>query len=261
MGLVDGQRALVTGAGSGIGRAVCLRLRAEGASVAVLDVDGEAADKVAAELGGAPVVVADVGDSGSMDSAVARAAAELGGLSVLVNNAGVGAVHALHRYADEEYDRVVDASIRGTFHGIRAAIPLLLANGSGSIVNVASVSGMRPTRGEAPYSAAKAAVIAMTMSAALEYGPGIRVNCVSPGFIETALTAYVLRNPERRAGLGERTPLGRPGTADEVAGVVAFLCSDLASYITGVNLPVDGGSLLPSSQVEGILGSILARDP
>jgi len=260
MGLSDGHRALVTGAGSGIGRAVCLRLRAEGASVAVLDIDRPAAERVADELGGATVLVADVGDGRAVDEAVDRAVEALGGLSVLVNNAGVGAVHALHGHTDDEYDRVVDASMRGTFNALRAAAPVLLAGGGGAIVNIASVSGIRPTRGEAPYSAAKAAVIALTMSAALEYGPTVRVNCVSPGLIETPLTAPLLRNDGRRADLSRRTPLGRPGTADEVAGVVAFLCSDLASYITGVNLPVDGGSLLPSSQVEGVLSSILTRD-
>jgi NAD(P)-dependent dehydrogenase (short-subunit alcohol dehydrogenase family) len=260
MGLVDGHRALVTGAGSGIGRAICLRLRDEGAALAVLDVDREAAARVADELGGAPAVVADVGDGRSLEAAVDRAASELGGLTVLVNNAGVGSVRPLHRYADDEYDRIVDASMRGTFHGIRAAVPRLLEGGGGSIVNVASVSGIRPTRGEAPYSAAKAAVIALTRSAALEYGPTVRVNCVSPGLIETPLTAPLLRDPERRAELGRRTPLGRPGTADEVASVVAFLCSDLAAYVTGVNLPVDGGSLLPSAQVEDVLGGILARE-
>jgi len=150
--------------------------------------------------------------------------------------------------------------MRGTFNGLRAAAPVLVAGGGGSIVNIASVSGIRPTRGEAPYSAAKAAVIALTRSAALEYGPTVRVNCVSPGLVETPLTAPLLRNAERRADLARRTPLGRPGTADEVASVVAFLCSDLASYVTGVNLVVDGGSLLPSSQVEGVLTSILDRD-
>jgi len=260
MGLVDGHRALVTGGGSGIGRAVCLRLRAEGAAVAVLDVDAEAAERVAAELGGAPALVADVGDARAVGAAVARAAEELGGLSVLVNNAGVGSVHALDRTTDDQYDRVVDTSMRGTFNGLRAAAPVLVAGGGGSIVNIASVSGIRPTRGEAPYSAAKAAVIALTRSAALEYGPTVRVNCVSPGLVETPLTAPLLRNAERRADLARRTPLGRPGTADEVASVVAFLCSDLASYVTGVNLVVDGGSLLPSSQVEGVLTSILDRD-
>ncbi len=259
MALLDGHRALVTGAGSGIGRAVALRLREEGATVAVLDVDGDAARAVADETGGGPVLVADVGDGGAVDEAVRRARRQLGGLTILVNNAGVGAVKYLHRYRDSEYDRIVDASMRGTFNGLRSAVPIMLEAGGGSIVNMSSVSGMRPTRGEAPYAAAKAAGIALTMSAALEYGPTLRVNCVSPGLIETPLTDPLLGDEKVRAGLSRRTPLGRTGKAGEVASVVAFLCSDMASYITGVNLPVDGGSLLPSSQVEGLLATVLAQ--
>jgi NAD(P)-dependent dehydrogenase (short-subunit alcohol dehydrogenase family) len=256
MGLLDGHRALVTGAGSGIGRATCRRLRAEGAAVAALDIDADAVGIVAEEVGGT-VLVADVTDGDGLRRAIDRAVDELGGLTIVVNNAGVGAVRPFHRYSDREYDRIVDVSMRGTFNGIRAAAPLMVDGGS--IVNVSSVSGMRPTRGEAPYAAAKAAVIALTQSAALEYGPGLRVNCVSPGLIETRLTAPLLADQAVRAGFERSTPLGRVGTADDVAGVIAFLCSDMAAYVTGVNLPVDGGSLLPSAQVEGTLLGILAR--
>jgi NAD(P)-dependent dehydrogenase (short-subunit alcohol dehydrogenase family) len=134
----------------------------------------------------------------------------------------------------------------------------MLEAGGGSIVNMASVSGMRPTRGEAPYAASKAAVIALTQSAALEYGPTIRVNCVSPGLIDTPLTAPLMGDEKVRAGFHRKTPLGRVGTADDVASVIAFLCSDMAAYVTGVNIPVDGGSLLPSAQVDGVLSAILA---
>ncbi|HWE70452.1 MAG TPA: SDR family NAD(P)-dependent oxidoreductase [Acidimicrobiales bacterium] len=258
MGLLDGHQALVTGAGSGIGRATCLRLHADGATVAVLDIDGETAAAVAAELGGAPVVVADVCDGAAMEAAVKQAVAELGGLTILVNNAGVGAVKPMHRYSDNAYSRIVDVSMKGTFNGIRAAAPVMLEGGRGSIVNMASISGMRPTRGEAPYAAAKAAVIALTQSAALEYGPTLRVNCVSPGLIETPLTAPLMSDEKVRAGFDRKTPLGRVGTAEDVASVIAFLCSDMAAYVTGINLPVDGGSLLPSSQVEGVLTAILS---
>lgn len=258
MGLLDGHQALVTGAGSGIGRATCLRLKTDGATVAVLDIDGETAAAVAAELGGAPVVVADVCDGGAMEAAVKHVVAELGGLTILVNNAGVGAVKPMHRYSDNAYSRIVDVSMKGTFNGIRAAAPVMVEGGRGSIVNMASISGMRPTRGEAPYAAAKAAVIALTQSAALEYGPTLRVNCVSPGLIETPLTAPLMGDEKVRAGFDRKTPLGRVGTAEDVASVIAFLCSDMAAYVTGINLPVDGGSLLPSSQVEGVLTAILS---
>ncbi len=257
MGRLEGHRALITGAGSGIGRATCLLLAAEGAAVAALDLDPGSAAHVAREVGG-PAVVADMADAQAVAAAVDQVVAELGGLSILVNNAGLGLARPFHRHSDRAYDRVVDASMRGTFHGIRAVAPVLLAGGGGVIVNVSSISGMRPTRGEAAYSAAKAAVIALTQSAALEYGPTIRVNCVSPGLIDTALTAPFLADAAIRSGIERRTPLARVGTAADVASVIAFLCSEESSYITGINVPVDGGSLLPSSQVEEPLGNLVA---
>jgi NAD(P)-dependent dehydrogenase (short-subunit alcohol dehydrogenase family) len=259
MGLLEGHRALVTGAGSGIGRATCLRLRADGATVAALDVDPESVARVAKEIDG-PAVVADMADGDAVTAAVDGVVEELGGLSLLVNNAGLGLARPFHRHSDRAYDRVVDACMRGTFHGIRAAAPVMVAGGGGAIVNVSSISGIRPTRGEAAYSAAKAAVIALTQSAALEYGPTLRVNCVSPGLIDTPLTAPLLDDPAVRSGVERRTPLGRVGTAAEVASVIAFLCSEGSSYITGVNIPVDGGSLLPSSQVEEPLGDVVRRN-
>ena len=257
MGRLEGHRALITGAGSGIGRATCLLLAAEGAAVAALDLDPGSAAHVAREVGG-PAVVADMADAQAVAAAVDQVVAELGGLSILVNNAGLGLARPFHRHSDRAYDRVVDASMRGTFHGIRAVAPVLLAGGGGVIVNVSSISGMRPTRGEAAYSAAKAAVIALTQSAALEYGPTIRVNCVSPGLIDTALTAPFLADAAIRSGIERRTPLARVGTAADVASVIAFLCSEESSYITGINVPVDGGSLLPSSQVEEPLGNLVS---
>ncbi len=258
MGLLDGHRAVVTGAGSGIGRSTCLRLRAEGARVAVLDLDAESAAQVAKEVNG-PALVADMADGDAVAAAVDRAVEELGGLSILVNNAGVGLARPFHGHSDRAYDRVVDANMRGTFHGIRAAAPVIVDGGGGVIVNVSSISGMRPTRGEAAYSAAKAAVIALTQSAALEYGPSLRVNCVSPGLIDTPFTAPFLDDDAVRSGIERRTPLGRVGTASEVASVIVFLCSPWSSYVTGVNIPVDGGSLLPSAQVEEPLGDVVDR--
>lgn len=227
--------------------------------VAALDLDPDSAAAVAREIDG-PAVVADMADRQAVDVAVERAVAALGGLTLLVNNAGIGLARPFHRHSDRAYDRVVDASMRGTFHGIRAAAPVIVEGGGGAIVNVSSISGMRPTRGEAAYSAAKAAVIALTRSAALEYGPALRVNCVSPGLIDTPFTAPFLADPAIRSGIERRTPLQRVGTASEVAAVIAFLCSPWASYVTGVNVPVDGGSLLPSSQVEEPLAELVS-DP
>ena len=256
MGLLDGARAVVTGAGSGIGRETCLQFAAHGARVVALDIDGDSARSVAKEIGGEPTV-ADVTDREALETAMHRAAELLGGITILVNNAGVGAMKPLHQYKDSEYAAVVDASLRGTFNGIGVAAPLMVAGGGGSIVNMASVSGMRPTRGEAPYSAAKAGVIALTQSGALEYAPTVRVNCVSPGLIETPLTSALLHNDEARQVFDRGTPLGRVGTAADVAGVIVFLCSDLAAYVTGANIPIEGGSLLASAQMDSTLSAIL----
>ena len=259
MGLLEGERALVTGGASGIGAAAARAMVAEGARVAVLDRNAEGAEAVAAEIGGVAVTV-DVVDAEAVVAGFEQAAEALGGLSVVFNNAGVGSLKPLHTYTPAEFDRLVDVNFKGTFNGLSAAVPLLRAGGGGAVVNMASVSGLRPTRGEAPYSAAKAAVIALTKSAALEYGPdGIRVNCVSPGFIHTQLTDFAFSNPAWIEPLEANTPLRRAGRAEDVADVVVFLASRLARYVTGHNLVVDGGSLLPSSQVDHFLGELLGE--
>ena len=257
MGLLDGQRAVVTGGAAGIGRATVERFAAEGATVAVLDVDADGAAAVAAAVGGV-AVVADVADAEACAAGIARAPEALGGLSILVNNAGVGAAMPLHLYSDRDWSRIVGVNLDGTFFATRAAVPLLKES-KGCIVNVASLTGVRPTRFEAPYSAAKAGVISLTMAAALEYAPDIRVNCVSPGFIDTNLTAIVLADDERRTVVEEATPLERVGTAEDVANVITFLASAQAAYVTGQNIVVDGGSALPNTQADAILQSFVGR--
>ena len=257
MGLLDGQLAIVTGGAAGIGRATVERFAAEGARVAVLDIDGDGAAAVAAAVGGV-AVVADVADADACAAGIAEGAAALGGLSILVNNAGIGAAMPLHLYSDEDWRRIVGVNLDGTFYGTKAAIPFLKES-RGCIVNVASLTGVRPTRFESPYSAAKAGVISLTMAAALEYAPEIRVNCVSPGFIDTNLTAIVLADDERRAVVEEATPLERIGTAADVANLITFLASPQASYVTGQNIVIDGGSALPNAQADAILQSFVGR--
>lgn len=251
MGLLDGQRAIITGGASGIGAATARRMTAEGAVVAIIDINEAGASAVASELGG-QAFTADVADGDACSTAIAAASEWLGGVTVLFNNAGIGAARPLHEYSDRQWAKLVGVNLAGTFHGIRAAVPLMRDRG-GCIINHASVSGVRPTRFEGPYSAAKAGVISLTMDAALEYAPSIRVNCVSPGFIETPLTAGVLADASLRAAVEAATPMQRVGTADDVANVVVFLASPLAAYITGQNLVVDGGSSLPNSQADAIL--------
>ena len=251
MGMLDGELAVITGGAAGIGRATAARMVDEGATVAVIDVDERASSQVGGELGIA-TYAADVSNADACTRAINDAAEGLGGITVLFNNAGVGNAMPLHKYPDAEWSRLLDVNLAGTFHGIRAAVPLMRERG-GAIVNHASVSGVRPTRFEGPYSAAKAGVISLTMDAALEYAPSIRVNCVSPGLVETNLTAVVLGDPGLRAKIEEATPLGRIGTPEDVANLVVFLASPLSSYMTGQNVVIDGGSVLPNPQADAIL--------
>lgn len=249
---------VVTGGASGIGAAVCRRLATDGLPVAVLDRDAEGASRVAAEVGGT-ALVADVADSAAVDAAMARAAEGHGGLRGLVNNAGVGNLKPLTSYTDREFELIWKVNVSGAFHCLRAAAPLLQAGGGGSIVNVASVSGLRPTRGEGPYSAAKAALIALTQSAALELAPSVRVNCISPGFVRTPLNEILAGDDELRAGIEAGTPLGRVGDPGEVADMVAVLLSDASSYLTGQNVVLDGGSMLASAQMDAALTALMER--
>jgi NAD(P)-dependent dehydrogenase (short-subunit alcohol dehydrogenase family) len=252
MGMLDGHKAIVTGGASGIGRATCLRMAQEGASVAVLDMNGDLAEAVAKDIDGRGFQ-ADVTDADHVHRVVAEAAGALGGVSVMFNNAGVGGFSPIDDYPLDEWDRVVRVSLYGVFHGIRAVASRMLAHGDGRIVNTASISGIRPAAGEAPYSAAKAGIVALTASAALEYAPRIRVNAVSPGLIATALTEPMFQlMPDHVDHVVGETPVGRAGEPDDVADVVVFLCSDLSRFMTGQNLVVDGGLTLHTSGVDGI---------
>ncbi len=259
MGILEGQRVVVTGGASGIGAASASLFVAEGASVVIIDIDAERGQTKADELG-ASFVEANVADGEAFEAAAQTAAARLGGVDGLFNNAGIGNLKRLHEYTDKEWKVLVDVNLTGTFNGLRSFIPLLKDAGGGAIVHMASVSGVWPTRGEAPYSAAKAGVIALTKSAALEYGrDNIRVNVVSPGFIRTDLTEFAFGNPAWTDPMDARIPLGRTGTPEDVAGVAAFLMSDYSRYVTGQNILVDGGSVLPSATVDHLLSELLGE--
>jgi len=254
LGLVDGHRALVTGGASGIGRATARRLAAEGASVAVLDLDLDGARAVAEEIGGTAHEV-DVADGEAVDRVVAEAAEAMGGLSLAFNNAGAGFLAPLAEFPFDEWDRLVRVNLSGVFHSLRAEVPRM--TGGGAIVNTASISGVRPAPGEAPYAAAKAGVAALTASAAFELAPAIRVNAVAPGTIRTGMTDLMLGEPMNLEKVHlDKTPLERIGEPEEVADVVLFLLSDLSRFVTGQNLVVDGGMILHGSGVDGMLDTV-----
>lgn len=261
MGLLEHKRAVITGGGSGIGAATCRRFAAEGAAVAVIDIDAEAARAVADEVGGIPYEV-DVTDFSAVAWAMRDADDRLGGITTIFNNAGGSTLSPLHGYDEAEWARIIRLNLTGVFHGFKAGAPLLLANGGGEIVSTASISGIRPAAGEAPYAAAKAAVAALTATAALEYAPTVRVNAVSPGVIRTGLTDALLAQDWAVPHMTAKTPLARIGAPEDVADVVCFLCSDLARFVTGQNLVVDGGMTLHGSGVDGLLDrfrGLLAR--
>jgi NAD(P)-dependent dehydrogenase (short-subunit alcohol dehydrogenase family) len=254
MGLLDGHRGIVTGGGSGIGRATCRRMVEEGARVAVVDIDGDAAEAVAKEFDGLAYAV-DVTDFAQMERAVQDAATQLGGISLLFNNAGgSNNLARVHELSVDDWHRLVTLNLTGAFNGFKAAIPFMLEGGDGRIVSTASISGTRPSAGESPYSAGKAAVAALTANAALEYAPTIRVNAVSPGMIATALTAPLLEGfPGMVDHMKAKTPVDRIGEPEDIADVVVFLWSDLSRFITGQNLVVDGGMTLHGAGVDGVL--------
>jgi NAD(P)-dependent dehydrogenase (short-subunit alcohol dehydrogenase family) len=255
---LEGRVAVITGGSSGIGAATARRFAAEGATVAIFDRDGDGAIKIANEVGGHAYAL-DVRDAEEITATIDLVAQTLGQIDILVNNAGTGDLRPMHTVDDKLWHRLIDVNLTGTFNVTRAVIPYMLESGAGAIVNNASVSGVTPTRNEAPYSAAKAGVISLTKSAALEYGPNVRVNCVAPGHVRTPLTAVWEQMPDTFEPIAAQIPLGRIGEADEVAEVILFLASDRSSYITGQTLLVDGGVSLPQAGTDAALARVFER--
>jgi NAD(P)-dependent dehydrogenase (short-subunit alcohol dehydrogenase family) len=239
---LEGKVAVITGAGSGMGRAMAELFCDEGASVVAMDISG-AQDSVAGSLDGQCIAVqGDVSVGEHLEVAMDTAISHFGRLDVLCNNAGFDGEHGtLVETTVENFDRVVDVNFKGVYLGIKLAIPRMLETAGGSIVNVASAGGLRSARGLAVYGAAKAAVVMLSRSVAAEYSrQGIRSNTICPGVIDTPLL-NAAKATELKARYTRGVPAGRLGTADEIAAAALFLASDAASYVTGATLSVDGG--------------------
>ncbi len=244
MNRFQGKAAIVTGGGSGIGLAVACRLASEGAAVALIDRSEAAlaaAVATVAQHGGIVVTaIADVTDSAAVQRAFAESGDSLGRVDAVINSAGVIARGTLGETSDEEWLRVIHTDLSSMFYAARAAVPFLRATGGGAIVNIASIAGSRGAVNVA-YAAAKGGVASITRQLANELAcDGIRVNAVSPGFTATPLN-QTLRDAGAERGWSTRIPLGRYATREEIAAACAYLASDDASYVTGVDLVVDGG--------------------
>lgn len=242
--LFDSKVALVTGGGSGIGRATALALAREGAAVLIGNRNTQQGEEVVAairEQGGTALFqLTDVTDPDAVQALVARAASEFGRLDLAFNNAGYGgAVGPIHEYAVEEAKRILDINVLGVFYSLKFEIELMLRFGGGSIVNNSSILGQKGTSGMGMYVASKHAIAGLTKSAALEYAKqGLRINAVAPGPIETPMLSATTGDPQVFA---KYVPAGRIGQPEEIAEAVLWLLSDRASYVNGFTLAVDGG--------------------
>lgn len=244
---MEGRVVLVTGAGSGIGRACALELASRGCRVVVTDVDergGEETVRMVGEAGSdAFFMRVDVTKPADLQAAVQAAVERFGSLDYAVNNAGIGGPSApTGEYPEDGWRQVIDINLSGVFYGMRAQIPQMLKQGRGAVVNIASILGLVGFPNSPAYVAAKHGVLGLTKTAALEYsGQGIRINAVCPGFIETSMTKALREDEALHEMLVSKHATGRLGRAEEVAAAVAFLCCDESSFVSGSHLLVDGG--------------------
>ena len=249
MSLLANKVALITGAGTGIGRAIAVAFAREGAKLTLVGRRKHVLEAVANEMDGAPLVQnGDVSRQDDIDRALAATIAQFGTLNVLVNNAGILHIGTAEQITEAQWDETFNVNVRGLWLLSRSVLPYMRKAGGGSIINVASVLGINAARNRAVYAASKGAVILLTKSMAIDYGAeNIRVNAICPSFVETDLTAEVLRRaPDPAAVRRERVgvhPIGRLGKPEDIAGLALYLAGDQSAWVTGAALPVDGGYL------------------
>lgn len=247
MNRLEGKKIIVTGAGAGIGRAIAVRFTSEGAKVALADVDEEAAKRVAEEIDGDTLVhKTDVTQAEDFESLVERVASEWQGLDVMVNNAGVGIASTVVDADEKDYDKMMDVCVRGTYYGMKYAIPAIRDSGGGSVINMSSVAALVGLNDRAIYCAAKGAILSMTRAAAIDHvEEGVRINCIAPGTVDTpwisSITSTYDDPEEARATMQARQPHNRFVTPEEIAAMAAYLASDEAGSAIGACMIVDGG--------------------
>jgi 3-oxoacyl-[acyl-carrier protein] reductase len=239
--------ALITGAGRGIGREIALALAAEGCHIALIDVDENTLNATSAEIKAKNVkalpLKADVSNSAQVEQIVDEVYKAFNKIDILVNNAGITRDNLIMRMKEEEWDKVININLKGTFNFTKAVSRYMFKQRAGKIVNIASIIGIGGNAGQANYAASKAGVIALTKSSAKEFSSrNINVNAIAPGFIQTAMTEVL--NEEVKKKMSERIPLNRLGTVQDIADAVLFFASDKSNYITGQVLIVDGGMLM-----------------
>ncbi len=245
MKLLEGKVALITGAARGIGKAIALKFASEGADIAftdlVIDENGKATEQEFAALGvKAKGYASNAADFAQTEEVVKQIKEEFGKIDILVNNAGITKDGLMLRMTEQQWDAVIAVNLKSAFNFIHALVPIMMRQRGGSIINMASVVGVHGNAGQSNYAASKAGLIALAKSVAQEMGSrGIRANAIAPGFIETAMTAAL---PEEvRNDWTQKIPLRRGGTVDDIANVATFLASDMASYVSGQVIQVDGG--------------------
>lgn len=237
---MEGKVAIVTGGASGIGKTICEKLDCEGAEVVIADVNKKKGVELSEEIG-AEFKHCDVSDKENVENIIEETVEQFGKLDIMVNNAGIGSTNSIEEMDEEEWKNILSIDLDGVMYGTKAAVPYLKET-EGTVLNTASIYGLVGDVGATAYNAAKGGVVNFTRSVASDLAQhNIRVNSICPGFVDTPMTEESLEDEEFREHVIGNTPLGRVAEPEEIADVAVFLVSDQASYVTGVNMPVDGG--------------------